>query len=109
MANGKCEVNILGSVYSIKRKKLKDSDYDGFTDFTSRTIVVRKDNFNKLGNFDALMARQLRHEIIHAFMAESGLQSNFEHCTKFGHDETMIDWYAIQYPKIKEVFDLLGV
>ena len=54
------------------------------------------------------MNKQLRHEIIHAFLSESGLQSNFEHCTKFGHEETMIDWIAVQFPKIYEVYKEVG-
>jgi hypothetical protein len=33
-------------------------------------------------------------------MAESGLQSNWEHNQEFGQDETTVDWIAIQLPKI---------
>lgn len=103
------KVKILGTTYRIKRKILGNEDYDGFTDFSNAEIVIRKDNYNKVGNFECLMQKQLRHEIIHAFMAESGLQSNWEHFRKFGHDETMVDWFAIQYPKIRKVFDKLGI
>ena len=55
------------------------------------------------------MKKQLRHEIIHAFLAESGLQTNFEHCRQFGHDETMVDWIAIQFPKIYKVYKDVGI
>lgn len=51
-----------------------------------------------------MQKKQLRHEITHAFMAESGLQSNWKHIKEFGHDETTVDWFAIQYPKIYKVF-----
>lgn len=103
------KIDVLGTTYKIKRKKLGSEEIDGYTDYTDHVIVIRKDNYNKVGNFKFLMDKQLRHEIIHAFLAESGLQSNFEHYTKFGHEETMVDWYAIQYPKIKKVFDILGI
>lgn len=68
------------------------------------TVHLRTDNVNKLGDFDCLMKKQLRHEIIHAFLYESGLGPNFEHYKQFGHEETIVDWFAIQYPKIEETF-----
>ena len=98
------KVNILGTTYKIKRKNLKDADVDGWFDGTSKTIVIRKDNYNNVGNFEYLMKKQLRHEIIHAFLYESGLDCNFEHLQQFGHEETMVDWVAIQFPKIYEVY-----
>lgn len=103
------KVDILGTTYKIKRKNLNDADADGWCDNTSKTIVIRKDNYNNVGNFEYLMKKQLRHEIIHAFLSESGLQSNFEHCTKFGHDETMVDWIAIQFPKIYKTYEELNI
>jgi hypothetical protein len=54
------------------------------------------------------MKKQLRHEIIHAFLYESGLGPNFEHYKQFGHEETIVDWFAIQYPKIEEAFKSVG-
>lgn len=102
-------VNVLGTEYKIKRRKLMDADYDGYCDPTNKLIIVRKDNYNKVGDFDYLMKKQLRHEIIHAFLSESGLQSNYEHSQRFGHDETMVDWVAIQFPKMLEAFKKLNV
>ena len=51
----------------------------------------------------------LRHEIIHAFLNESGLKDNFEHTSHAGHEETMVDWIAIQFPKIATVYKELGI
>lgn len=104
-----CKVNILGTEYKIVLKELKDSDVDGFTDYTEKAIVMRSDNFNEVGNFEWLQKKQLRHELIHAFMAESGLQANWEHIQKFGHDETTVDWFAIQSPKMFKVFQELDI
>ena len=47
----KMKVDILGTTYKIKRKNLKDADVDGWFDGTSKTIVIRKDNYNNVGNF----------------------------------------------------------
>lgn len=105
----KCKINILGTEYTIEPRNLKDENYDGFTDNTNKLIVIRSDNQNEVGDFDFLQKKQLRHEIIHAFLSESGLQCNWQHMEQFGHDETTVDWFAIQSPKIFEVFQELDL
>lgn len=102
------KVNVLGTEYKIVREQFADKDEDGFCDYTSREIHIRNDNVNELGDFVFSMKKQLRHEIVHAFLSESGLQSNFEHVTQFGHEETMIDWIAIQFPKMMKAFEEVG-
>jgi hypothetical protein len=102
-------VNILGTEYTIEPRELKDEDIDGFTDNTSKLIVIRADNANSVVDFEYLQKKQLRHEIIHAFMSESGLQCNWQHIEQFGHDETTVDWFAIQSPKIFKVFQELDI
>lgn len=97
-------VNILGTEYKVIGEPFKDKDIDGYCDYTSREIRIRDDNVNEVGDFDELMRKQLRHEIIHAFLAESGLQSNYEHYKQFGHEETIVDWFAIQFPKMIKAF-----
>lgn len=98
------EVNILGTEYKVIREAFKDKDIDGYCDYTLREIRIRNDNVNEVEDFEELMRKQLRHEIIHAFLAESGLQANYEHYRQFGHDETLVDWMAIQFPKIYKAF-----
>ena len=105
----KCTINVLGTTYTIEPRNLKDKNYDGFTDNTNKLIVIRSDNQNEVGDFDFLQKKQLRHEIIHAFLSESGLQCNWQHLEQFGHDETTVDWFAIQSPKIFEVFKELDL
>nr|DAS58840.1 MAG TPA: hypothetical protein [Caudoviricetes sp.] len=47
-----------------------------------------------------------RHEIVHAFLYESGIVSSQLIRTKeWAVNETMIDWMAIQTPKIFKVFE----
>ena len=97
-------INVLGTEYAIELRTLNDKDIDGFCDNTSKSIVIRSDNYNEVGDFEELQKKQLRHEIIHAFLSESGLQCNWQHIEQFGHDETTVDWFAIQSPKIFKVF-----
>ena len=51
----------------------------------------------------------LRHEILHAFLNESGLCSSTL-CFEGGwtKNEEMIDWFAIQFPKIAKVYKECG-
>lgn len=102
------KVNILGTCYTIKYKELGAEGIDGCCDYTSKEIMIRSDNENGVNDFRRLQKKQLRHEIIHAYLAESGLQSNFEHANQWGHEETMIDWIAIQFPKILKTFEKIG-
>lgn len=97
-------INVLGTEYTIELRQLGSEGIDGFCDNTSKLIVIRSDNHNEVGNFAELQKKQLRHEIIHAFLSESGLQCNWQHIEQFGHDETTVDWFAIQSPKIFKVF-----
>lgn len=96
-------ITILGQKWKIIfNDKLEDNEADAETIPKEKIIKVKK--LNK----DVDADRILRHEIIHAFLFESGLGWNFEH-HMWGHDETMIDWFAIQYPKIKKVYAQLGI
>lgn len=103
------KVNILGTEYTIIHETFGNDDVDGYCDYTAKEIHLRSDNYNNLGDFEHLMNKQARHEIIHAFMAESGLQSNWEHTTQWGHDELTVDWFAIQFPKMQKVYEELGI
>lgn len=102
------KINILGTEWDIEYRNA-DADplldeRDGYTDPSVNLIVIvnkRKDD--DVLNFKEIQKRCLRHEIIHAFLFESGLGVNFEH-SQYGHEETMVDWIAIQFPKILEVF-----
>lgn len=53
------------------------------------------------------LAVTLRHEVLHAFLAESGLWSNSSDSQAWAMNEEMIDWIAMQWPKILKVLELL--
>lgn len=98
-------VSILGSAWTVETKdrKLDEclKDCDGYCDKTTREIVVtNKDEDSDLSNFEVYQKKCIRHEIVHAFLFESGLAENFEHPNQFGQEETMVDWIAIQGTKI---------
>ena len=65
--------------------------------------MSKKEDDCELADFEKKKKKVLRHEIIHAFLLESGLQENFTH-PEYGHDETFIDWIAVQFPKILKAF-----
>lgn len=106
-------VNILGTPYEIVIDAPEDimpEGADGATDQSMKRIVVAKLEVSRdtLQNMDEYRKKILRHEIIHAFMFESGLDSNWTRPDMQGHDETTVDWFAIQSPKIFEAFKEAG-
>ena len=112
-----CKVNILGTEYSIKFGNENDypslNGIDGYCYSSTKEIIV--DDMKKMegeirakGNLPEYQQNCVRHEIIHAFMEESGLSGNFEH-KPIGIEETTVDWFAIQSPKIFKVFQELDI
>lgn len=99
-------INILGSKWSLINRNYEDDilfqqDVLGYTDQSTKTIVIvknRPNNPHMYNNLDPVVKETIRHEIIHAFLDESGLCE----CTKdnWARNEEMIDWFAIQFPKI---------
>ena len=53
-------------------------------------------------NIEAFNRKTLRHEVIHAFFVESGL-------TEYTEDEVLVEWIAVQFPKISQVMKELGI
>lgn len=99
-------VNILGTPYSVERKDYKEDllleKYEGYCDKTNKRIVLgRLRPEDDSMDVKAEESRLLRHEIVHAFMYESGLDENSD----WGTDETLIDWIAIQFPKIEKAIE----
>lgn len=86
-------VNILGANYSVDFVDKIEGDKGGETNIITKQILISNENDSKDG-----VKIVLRHEIIHAFMYESGLWTNCD-----WHTEEMVDWFAIQMPKILNV------
>lgn len=114
-------VMILGTEYQIEihkwseDKELSQNSWAGYCCSEIPLIVIADLDdeehfwFRNDEEKDAYFKSCLRHEIIHAFLNESGLKDNFEHTPHAGHEETMVDWIASQYPKIATVYKELGI
>lgn len=101
------KIDVLGTEWTIRFKTESDDpilkENDGYADKTTRSIVVACPATDcDLGDYRHYMKKVLRHEIIHAFLFESGLHENWKH--EDGHDETYVDWIAVQAPKLLNAF-----
>ena len=80
---------------------------DGFCDETAKEIVVENYKRNlpgSKGKLELQEQKNLRHEILHAFLFESGLAENSD----WAQNEEMVDWFAIQGPKIVKSWEEAG-
>lgn len=104
----KVDVNILGENYTVNlntpREVLTDCDGE-CSRYDKRISMVDIDEiFDGGGTPNSRRTRYaegLRHEVIHAFLEESGLDN-------YSEDEQLVQWLAIQFPKILNVFDQLN-
>ena len=104
-------MDILGTLYkayeATAETDVKLKHCDGYCDHTIRVCVVdecrQRDDMNK-GDSKSFKKKVMRHEVIHAFLYESGLAEN----SKWAMDEEMVDWIAHQFPKILKTFQTLN-
>ena len=109
--NKPTRVNILGTEYKI----IYDKDLiecRGYCEFFIKEIHVADSLFeDSEGDFEHFSSlyksgyKTLRHEMIHAFMFESGLWNNCD----WARNEEMTDWIAMQIPKISRCFNQLKI
>ena len=108
--------NILGSEWTVKFGTVEEypnlEDMDGYTDSSTREIIVddmksQQDMPGSKKNMEEYKKQVVRHEIIHAFLCESGLDTNSGACDNWAINEEMVDWFAIQSPKIFNAFNEL--
>lgn len=105
------KVNILGTEYEVvianesKEPYLKECD--GFCDNSIQKCVVdelKENGLGAKGNLDIQRKKNIRHELIHAFLFESGLAENSE----WAFNEEMVDFFAMQFPKMVKAFESVG-
>lgn len=101
------KVNILGSEWTVKSateaEEPRLESKNGFTDWTAKLICLEREPQGDIG-METYMNKVIRHELIHAFMFESGLAESWKH-DEFGQEETVVDWFAYQMPKIMKLAD----
>ena len=116
------KINILGTAYTFETHKISEDCYlktnrlDGYCSEYSKRIVIADFDEKRYFSDDEWTTEEkncrrkqvIRHEVIHAFLNESGL--SFNSMTSPGawaKNEEMVDWLAIQWPKITKVFEKL--
>jgi hypothetical protein len=105
------KIDVLGTEYAIHYRNEHDDPLldgkcrDGYTDNSAHEIVICNQKEDcELQNYENYRKSVLRHEIIHAFLYESGLDSSSYSYGAWAINEEMVDWFAIQSPKIFRVF-----
>ncbi len=113
----KMTISILGTKYTV-HVRTEESDEtlkqcDGYCDHTNHEIVLRDHSVREPGDVSDLQAyehRVLRHEIIHAFLFESGLGADATYSQeRETHPEMLVDWFARQAPKIYKAYQAAGI
>nr|DAV85810.1 MAG TPA: peptidase [Caudoviricetes sp.] len=96
-------VNILGTEYSIEiDDTLEKTELDGLCKEYDKRISIRNagsmlDDDDSTGVKKIRFDEVLRHEIIHAFFYEAGLED-------YSDNEQLVDWIAKQFPKLEKAF-----
>lgn len=105
------KIDVLGTEYDVvvsnESTDAKLVGKDGYCDSSMKVCVIDEMNntsINAKGNLKEYQKSVMRHEIIHAFLYESGL----EYCSTWANNEEMVDWLAIQFPKLLKVFKKAG-
>ena len=111
-------ISVLGVEYKVKiATDANDNDFkaydnlQGYSDPSIHTIAVRTADNRRKGQLDRgyltcndttiEVKDTIRHEIIHAFMNESGLDAA---STPWAHDESLINWLEIMIPRIEQAY-----
>ncbi len=104
-------INILGTEYTLtiatEQAEPRLEGCDGFCDETTREIIV--ENYKRglpgsKGKLELQEQKNIRHEIVHAFLFESGLAENSD----WAQNEEMVDWIAKQGPKLIRAWQEAG-
>ena len=109
------KIDILGTLYDVLFKDYEDEplfkkrSIDGYSDDVDKALCIctMKTHPNYADETEEYCHKIekgiLRHEIIHAFLNESGLQeSALIYDSGWARNEEMVDWMALQLPKIVE-------
>lgn len=100
-------VNVLGTDYEIVKasetecSKLATMNANGLCELYSKEIILDSEmnpnSGKEFANFKEFEKKVLRHEIVHAFFHESGLDN-------YTTDEDLVNWIALQFSKILKAF-----
>ena len=113
------KVDVLGTEYKIfyetKESNPKMEGSKGYTELCAKEIHIdrswfegSKDDPNPellLKDLHLEGIKVIRHELVHAFILESGLSE----CCAWAENEELVDWIARQFPKMTECFEKAGI
>ena len=101
------KVNVLGTEYEIiTDDSIISSGVDGLCKSYNKEIVIRSKG-EMLCSEDSKAIKELRykevlrHELVHAFFDESGLDD-------YSNNEQLVNWIAVQFPKMLKAFTEAG-
>lgn len=103
-------VNVLGTEYTIKMDVPQEDmplNGDGCIDPSIKTIMIMdfgEPDGDSIKDLESYKKKTMRHEIVHAFLYESGLWSNSGNVKAWGQSEEITDWIALQFPKMLQAF-----
>jgi len=113
------KVDVLGTEYTViyrsdeeicARMGVNIGDCGGYCSAAGKEIAIA--NLNNCDDpepeKDAVRKTNLRHEIVHAFLNESGLGFNANESSCWAKNEEMVDWFAMQGPKIYKAWQEAG-
>lgn len=110
------KVNILGTEWNIhivkefpEHLKEHEETVTGLCNGFDKDIFVKDMSDCDCKDKEQLIKNVMRHEILHAFLFESGLSENAGFSDCWATNEEMVDWFAIQSPKIFAVYQNLGI
>lgn len=115
------KIDVLGTKYTIRRVNAGQDEYmekmnfGGYCDGIAKEIVIlnlkstpdwAKESDNRIKMTENVT---IRHELVHAFLNESGLQWNtFNQERAWAKNEEMVDWIVLQSPKLFKAFQAAG-
>lgn len=116
------KIDILGTEYRIETHKVSEDSYmegkglAGYCEEENKLIVVADMSEGKYfvgmdeKAQETYRKKTLRHEIMHAFLNESGLSDSSNRFDgAWAKNEEMVDWLAIQTPKIFSTFKKMNI
>ena len=108
-------IDVLGTKWTICvepiEKKYDDRGCEAYCDNSIKTIFIglRDSEPDDVEDLNFIKQQYVRHELIHAFMYESGLGANSMTSYSWALNEEMVDWWALQFRKVEKVFNELEV
>lgn len=108
-------VDVLGTEYKLYLDvpESEDSILQECTGYCDKTIkrisVVDKSGESNLGDWMEYRKTVIRHELIHAFLFESGIGADCKwDIPGDEHPEHMVEWISMQFPKMLKAFQTVG-